>query len=801
MSIIEKTMRLVFGTHNVRELKKILPVLEAINALENRHGRLNDAELKDHARDLRRRASAGETPDALMPEAFSLAREAARRALGMRPYDVQLLASIVLHRGAVAEMKTGEGKTLAAVPVLFLNSLNGRGVHAVTVNDYLAKRDAQWMRPVFELLDTSVGYISHGMDSRTRREAYAADITYAGNNEIAFDYLRDNMVVQDEDRVQRGLTFALVDEADSIFIDEAHTPLIIAGEARSDDEIVLRARRAAETLIKRARNKPGPRNEAATGREASSPDEDLLRGRYYDVHEKNKNVTLTEPGVRLAEKILSIENLYSSENIDLSAAVSAALRARLCYQPGTDYLVREGEVVLIDEFTGYALPGRRYGGGLHQALEAREGVALQPETRTMASISFQNFFRMYEKLSGMTGTAAGSATEFHKIHRLPVIAVPTHRPVIRRDFPDRLYATEAAKLRAVVAETGTMRAKGRPVLLGTASVEKSERLSRLLRRAEIPHEVLNAKHHERESEIIANAGRPGTVTVATNMAGRGTDIILGGSGAERNEAEAVRARDAGGLHVIGTERHEARRIDDQLRGRSGRQGDPGSSRFYLSLEDPLLRMFAGTGSAAAMKALEATPEGYLEGRFIDGVIARAQKRVESRNYDIRKHLLDYDDVLNAQRERVYRLRRKLLERTPRDGYFPLELLDELWCEQLENLENMREGAWSAGLVGSDPLVEYRLESFRAFGEITREFRGRYRAELKERRRGGRLDAKLFDPLEIHPELTSPLAHDRETMLPPSFNRGAGGASKKRRGRKRRDLKRRGAADQDYRRRS
>jgi preprotein translocase subunit SecA len=620
--MIALLLRKIFGSKNDRELRRLAPLVDRVNALEPELRRLSDADLRARTPVFQERLSRGETLDDLLPEAFAVAREASVRVLGMRPFDVQVLGGIVLHQGKIAEMKTGEGKTLVAVMPAYLNALSGQGVHIVTVNDYLARRDTAWMGGVYQFLGLTVGTIVHGLSDEERRRAYNADITYGTNNEFGFDYLRDNMKFSLNDYVQRDFNYAIVDEVDSILIDEARTPLIISGPAEESTSLYYVLNRLASQL---------------------------KADRDYTVDEKARSVIITEEGVARAEKSLNLENLYDPRHIEVLHHLNAALKAHNLFKRDVDYIVKEGQVIIVDEFTGRLMPGRRYSDGLHQALEAKEGVKIENENQTLATITFQNYFRMYKKLAGMTGTADTEAEEFKKIYTLDVVVIPTHKKMIRTDFPDVIYKTEAEKFAAVVEEIKDCHRRGQPVLVGTTSIEKSEHLSRLLKREGIKHEVLNAKHHEKEAEIVAQAGRLGTVTIATNMAGRGVDIVLGEGVVER-----------GGLHILATERHEARRIDNQLRGRSGRQGDPGSSRFYLSLEDDLLRIFGSDRIKGLMGKLGMDDGQPIEHRLVTNAIEKAQKRVEAHNFDIRKHLLEYDNVMNKQREVIYAQRRQIL---------------------------------------------------------------------------------------------------------------------------------------------
>ncbi|MEW5933321.1 MAG: preprotein translocase subunit SecA [Bacillota bacterium] len=613
---------LVTGNTNERELRRLRRIVDRINALEPEVERLSDPELAGRTAEFRQRLANGESLDDILPEAFAVVREAARRTLGLRHFDVQLMGGIVLHEGNIAEMKTGEGKTLVATLAAYLNALPGEGVHIVTVNDYLARRDAEWMGPIYRMLGLSVGVVVHGLDFAERRAAYLADITYGTNSEFGFDYLRDNMALSLNEVVQRGLNYAIVDEVDSILIDEARTPLIISGPGPRPSDLYYRFARVVRYL---------------------------KEGEDYQVDEKARTVAPTEQGVAKAEKLAGVKNLYA-EGTDLSHYLVNALKAHALMKRDRDYVVKDGQVIIVDEFTGRLMFGRRYSDGLHQAIEAKEGLRIQRENQTIASITLQNYFRMYRKLAGMTGTAFTEAEEFRKIYGMDVVVIPTHKPMIRIDHPDVVYKTERAKFEAVVNEIEDCYRRGQPVLVGTISIEKSERLSEMLKRRGIPHQVLNAKHHEKEAQIIARAGQKGQVTIATNMAGRGVDIVLG---------EGV--ADLGGLHVIGTERHEARRIDNQLRGRSGRQGDRGSSRFYLSLEDDLMRLFGGEMIAGIMDRLRIPEDEAIDHPVISRAIERAQKRVEAHNFDIRRRVLQYDDVMNKQREIIYRQRRQVLE--------------------------------------------------------------------------------------------------------------------------------------------
>ena len=610
------------GDNNDKEIKRLQKTVDKINELEPAMQNLTDAKLAMYTENFRDRLANGETLDDILPEAFAVTREASRRVLGMRHFDVQLMGGMCLHEGKIAEMKTGEGKTLVATLPVYLNALEGKGVHMVTVNDYLAKRDSEWMGQLYNFLGLSVGLIVHDLDFPERKFAYSCDVTFGTNNEFGFDYLRDNMVIHEDQMVQRALHYAIVDEVDSILIDEARTPLIISGPgAKSTEMYAVMARAVAG----------------------------LKEGTDYTVDEKQKTVAPKDEVIPKIEKMLNINNLYAPENIELSHCFNAALRAKALMKRDRDYVVRDNEIIIVDEFTGRLMTGRRYSDGLHQAIEAKEGVKIQRESQTLATITFQNYFRMYDKLAGMTGTAKTEEDEFIKIYKLPVIVVPTNMPVQRVDHPDVIYKNKRAKYKAVGNAVEEIHAKGQPVLIGTTSITQSEELSSILKKRGIPHNVLNAKYHEKEAQIVADAGQKDAVTIATNMAGRGTDIKLG---------EGV--PELGGLFIIGTERHESRRIDNQLRGRSGRQGDPGESRFYLSLEDDLMRLFASDNIAKVMDKLGMEEDEPIEHSLITKSIEHAQKKVEARNFDIRKHVLEYDDVMNQQREVMYGERRKIL---------------------------------------------------------------------------------------------------------------------------------------------
>lgn len=622
--MFDKFFDRLFNGSNEKEIKKIRKIVEQqINPLEDGLKKLSDSSLANKTNEFKARLAKGETLDDILPEAFAVIREASRRVLGMRHFDTQLIGGIILHRGNIAEMCTGEGKTLVATAPVYLNALEGKGVHVITVNDYLAKRDSEWMGQVYKFLGLSVGLIIHDLDFNQRKIAYNSDITYGTNNEFGFDYLRDNMVTSLDQMVQRPLHYCLIDEVDSILIDEARTPLIISGPGQKSTDDYYTVAKLVPQLKK---------------------EED------YTIDEKQKTVAPTEAGVAKMEKLLHVENLYDAENLELNHLFVQALRAQTMMTRDKDYVVKDGEVVIVDEFTGRLMYGRRYSDGLHQAIEAKEGLEVQRESQTLATITFQNYFRMYDKLAGMTGTAKTEEQEFIKIYGLPVLQVPTNKPIQRKDLPDVIFKNKRGKYKAVVREVERRHATGQPILIGTTSIEQSEELSHMLDQANIPHSVLNAKYHEREAAIVALAGQKGAVTIATNMAGRGTDISLGEGVAE-----------LGGLAIIGTERHESRRIDNQLRGRAGRQGDPGSSQFFLSLEDDLLRIFGGDNIKSFMEKMGLEEDEPINSRMVSNAIQKAQKRVEARNFDIRKYVLEYDDVMNQQRKVVYDQRRKILE--------------------------------------------------------------------------------------------------------------------------------------------
>ena len=749
MSILNK----IFGDVQGKYLKKLQPIIDKINNLESEFKGFSNEQLKEKTLAFKERLKKAETLDDILPEAFALVREATKRNLNQRHFDCQLLGGIVLHQGKITEMKTGEGKTLASTLPLYLNALESKGCHLVTVNDYLAKRDSVWMGQIYHALGLSVACIVHDAayiydpkyqpDEKdkerdlvggfkviesylrpcSRKEAYLTDITYGTNNEFGFDYLRDNMVLDLNQQVQREFNFAIIDEVDSILIDEARTPLIISAP---DTESSKWYQEFAGIIPK------------------LDPQKD------FEIDEKMKAVTLTEEGINKIEKILGMGNIYEERGIKYLHHLEQALRGEALFKKDKDYVVKNNEVIIIDEFTGRLMPGRRWSGGLHQAVEAKEGVNVRPESLTLASITFQNYFRLYKKLAGMTGTAVTSAEEFDKVYGLEVIIIPTNLPMIRKDLPDKIYKTEDGKIKALLQEIKERHKQGQPILVGTRSVEKNEYLGQMLDREGVVHQILNAKHHEKEGEIIAQAGRFGAVTIATNMAGRGVDIILGGNPPDQTEAQKV--KDLGGLYVIGTERHEARRIDNQLQGRSGRQGDQGSSQFFVSLEDDLLRIFGGDKIKSLMGFLKVPEDMPIEAKMVSGVIESAQSKIEGMNFDIRKHLLDYDDVLNKHREVIYKKRReiveakseerraKIMELIKKYGFsekdyenkekevgsenmrqiekvVSLKILDGLWMEHLENMESLRDSVRLRAYGQRDPLVEYKGEGHKMFKKL------------------------------------------------------------------------------------
>jgi preprotein translocase subunit SecA len=725
--MIGSVLKKIVGSKNDRELKRLQQSVDRINALEPEIKALSDAALKAKTVEFRERLQQGATLDDLLVEAFAVVREAALRVLGMRPFDVQLIGGMVLHAGKIAEMKTGEGKTLMATLPVYLNALAGKGVHVITVNDYLARRDAEWMGRVYNFLGLDVDCIVHGLNDDQRKAAYRADITYGTNNEFGFDYLRDNMKFALQDYVQRDLYYAIVDEVDSILIDEARTPLIISGPSNVSSELYY----AAEKVIPQLRKGEMIENrDGGVGRTVRTYTGD------YTVDEKTKSATLTEEGVLKVEKLLGVDNLYEPGNMAILHHVTQALRAHAIFRRDVDYVVKDGEVIIVDEFTGRLMPGRRWSDGQHQAIEAKEGLKVERENQTLATITFQNYFRMYEKLSGMTGTADTEAAEFSEIYKLDVIVIPTNQPMIRIDQADVIYKTEKEKFHAVIEDIIERHATGQPVLVGTITIENSEKLSEMLKKRGIPHNVLNAKQHEREAEIVAQAGRKGAVTIATNMAGRGTDIVLGGNpemmakrqaatAAEPEEAyvqvlkeartlcaaEKLEVLAAGGLYILGTERHESRRIDNQLRGRSGRQGDPGESRFYMSLEDDLLRIFGSHRVSYVMDKLK-VPEGEaIEHGMISKAIEGAQKKVEAHNFEIRKHLIDYDDVMNRQREVIYTQRKEVLA-----GENIRETIEVILDEMIEDMvvtfcpEKTAPAEWDWNALASDFANQFNFEA-------------------------------------------------------------------------------------------
>jgi len=764
--MVQFLLKAIFGSKYERDLKRVRPYVERINALEPEIQKLSDGELAAKTPAFKERIANGEKLISLLPEAFAVLRETSVRVMKMRHFDVQLMGAMALNEGKIAEMKTGEGKTLTATLAVYLNALTGKGVHVVTVNDYLAGRDAEWMRPLYDFHGLTTGVIKSNMNHAKRREAYAADITYGTNNEFGFDYLRDNMVDHRNYRVQRGHYYAIVDEVDSILIDEARTPLIISGPAEQDAGEYVRVNRIIPSL------------------------EDKVD---YEIDEKARTVLLTEIGVHKVEKLLNVDNLYAPQNVELVHHVHQCLKAHKLFHRDVDYVVQAGEIIIVDEFTGRLMEGRRYSDGLHQAIEAKEGVEVKQENQTLATITFQNFFRMYEKLAGMTGTAETEAEEFRKIYKLDVMVIPPNKKMIRIDYPDKVYRTQREKFNAIAEEVKELHLKGQPVLLGTISIENSEKLSKLLHQKGIPHNVLNAKHHDREAEIIKEAGQRGRVTIATNMAGRGTDIILG---------EGV--KELGGLHIIGSERHESRRIDNQLRGRAGRQGDPGSSRFYLSLEDELMRIFGSDRLGPIMQRFGMQEGEALEHRMVTNAIERAQKRVESHHFEMRKHLLEYDDVMNKQRKYIYMIRNEILDNADvktlirefaedaieirigqmlpgkkvsefnfealqdylanvfqiryadleeelraksKDEFIgevrekalkaldakeqeigaenmrilekmiALQVIDQKWKDHLYLMDQLRDGIWTLGYAERNPLVEYRFRAFNMFEDM------------------------------------------------------------------------------------
>ncbi|MBR5411020.1 MAG: preprotein translocase subunit SecA [Clostridia bacterium] len=747
-------LKKIFGDYSAKELKRNMAKVEKVLSLEEEYGKLSEEALKGKTAEFRERLANGETLDDILPEAFAACREASWRVLGMKHFKVQIEGGIVLHQGRIAEMKTGEGKTLVATLPAYLNALTGKGVHIVTVNDYLAKRDSEWMGKIFRYLGLTVGLIIHEKTNEERKEAYAADITYGTNNEMGFDYLRDNMVIYAEQRVQRGHVFAIVDEVDSILIDEARTPLIISGRGDKSSDLYKLADEFAKRL----------KVQRITELEAKKDIEEVIEpGVDYIVDEKAKTATLTKDGTAKAEAFFNIENLSAPENLNIAHHVNQAIKARGVMQRDIDYVVKDGEVLIVDEFTGRIMLGRRYNEGLHQAIEAKEGVNVRSESRTLATITFQNYFRLYQKLSGMTGTAMTEREEFEEIYSLDVVEIPTNKPMIRKDYDDVMYKTEKAKFNAIIEQVQACHEKGQPVLVGTVSIEKSEQLSHALKRAGIKHEVLNAKQHEREAEIVAQAGKFGAVTIATNMAGRGTDIILGGNAEfmakaemrkmefpdeliseatgfsetdnedilnarrtfaeleskykEAMKGEADQVREAGGLFILGTVRHESRRIDNQLRGRSGRQGDPGESRFFLSAEDDLMRLFAGDRFYNTLNMFKLPDDQPIEAKMFSSAVEMAQKRVESNNFAVRKNVLSYDDVMNTQREVIYSQRNQVLDGVDMDATIRKMITDSVadnvsfYCAgDKENWNVAGLSSKYAWLLGDDELPDVHRTS-------------------------------------------------------------------------------------------
>ncbi|MBI2070036.1 MAG: preprotein translocase subunit SecA [Elusimicrobia bacterium] len=724
-------IRKLFGTKSERDIKQILPLVEQINALEPSIAELSQNDFPKKTQELKERIQQGAKLDDILPEAFALAREAAKRTMNMRHFDVQLIGGVVLHKGNIAEMRTGEGKTLVATLPAYLNALTGRGVHIVTVNDYLAKRDRFWMGPIFESLGLTVGFVQHDMKNADRRSAYAADITYVTNNEIGFDYLRDNMVTRKEERCLRGFYYAVIDEVDSILVDEARTPLIISGPAEESTEKYHIANRLIPHLKVRA---------ITEGEEIKAKYEGTSLETGYDavVDEKNNNASLTEDGVRHAEKLLGLSNIYDDVRAEWPHHITQALRAHHLYKRDVQYVVKDGEVLIVDEFTGRLMPGRRWSDGLHQAIESKENLRIKEENQTLATITFQNFFKLYEKRSGMTGTAMTEVREFWEIYKLDVVEIPTNKSMIRADEADQVYRTEREKFGAIITEIERCWKKGQPVLVGTRSIEKSEKLSAMLHRKGIPHQVLNAKYHEMEAQIIAQAGKKAGVTIATNMAGRGTDIVLGGNPPDASEHDEVLK--AGGLRIIGSERHESRRIDNQLRGRSGRQGDSGSSIFYVALDDELMRLFGSERISGLLQKLGMEEGEVIEHPWVSKAIENAQRKVELYHFDVRKQLLEYDNVMNRQREAVYALRNAILDGEnirPRIQVMIDESLEErelLWCPPKEHYEKWsREPMqqWFKATFG----VDLDLDQVTKSGEPLTEIMRRSVREVYERRSG------------------------------------------------------------------
>lgn len=783
----------IFGSYSDREVKRIKPLADKVEALAEAYQKMSDADLKQQTTILKERLAGGETTDDILPEAFAVCREAGTRVLGMRHFPVQIIGGIVLHQGRIAEMKTGEGKTLVATLPAYLNALTGQGVHIVTVNDYLAKRDSEWMGKIHRFLGLTVGLVVHGMKNEERRAAYACDITYGTNNELGFDYLRDNMVIYQKDKVQRGFAYAIVDEVDSILVDEARTPLIISGQGDKSTELYEQADRFAATL---------KYNKVRTDDMDSRTDVDEQTEGDVIIDEKARTATLTKEGVRKAERHFNIETLTDADNMTLSHHINQAIRARGIMQRDVDYVVKDGQVIIVDEFTGRLMLGRRYNEGLHQAIEAKERVKVERESKTLATITFQNYFRMYRKLSGMTGTALTEEGEFREIYKLDVVEIPTNRPCVRDDRSDVVYKTEPAKFNAVIEEIVEAHEKGQPVLVGTISIERSELLSKMLKKQGVPHEVLNAKYHDKEAEIVAQAGKLGAVTIATNMAGRGTDIVLGGNAEfmakaalrkegfaeevineaigfgetedadilkaresfadhmsafkKETDAEAERVREAGGLFIMGTERHESRRIDNQLRGRAGRQGDPGSTRFFLSLEDDLMRLFGGERIQSLMDTLKVEEDMPIENRMLTNIIESAQQKVEARNFGIRKNVLQFDDVMNRQREIIYSQRAQVLDGEDMSA-FVQKMMDEvlegtvgLYISQEEtrdnwNIDGLREHFM--GWITSDSDLRYDREGLDQLEKTDLEETLKGLAHEKYQRREEQLTPEVMRELE------------------------------------------------------
>jgi preprotein translocase subunit SecA len=768
--MLEKLLNALFGSQHERDIKALMPLLHKINALEASVAGLPPEAFPAKTAELKARAASGESLDSMLPEAFAFAREAARRAIGERPYDVQMMASVVLHQGKIVEMKTGEGKTLMCVAAAYLNALAGKGVHVITVNDYLAQRDAEWMRPIFAYLGMSVGVILSQMDNEARKIAYSADITYGTNNEFGFDYLRDNMLLDLESRVQRGHHYCIIDEIDSILIDEARTPLIISGSAEDDTQKFFEVNRLVGSLVEVEKKPDGEYPNEAEGEEVKGD---------YTLDEKSRRITFTDQGMNKIEELLTRRglisgSLFSEENFEYIHYFTQAMRAHKLYHLDVDYVVQDGQVQIVDEFTGRVLHGRRYSDGLHQAIEAKEGIKVAQRNRTLATITFQNFFRMYDKISGMTGTADTEAIEFSKIYKLDVVVIPTNRPIIRKDEHDLVFLNEDAKFNAICDEIAAIHATGQPMLVGTVSIEKSEKLSAMLTRRGIRHEVLNAKNHAREALIIAEAGAKGSVTIATNMAGRGTDIKLGGNPEfrarrragtdaspeayrkayeeeyEKWKADYAEVRALGGLYILGTERHESRRIDNQLRGRAGRQGDPGFSRFFLSMDDDLMRLFGGGNMKGLMQRLGVKDDEPIFHPMMNRAIERAQKKVEERNFDIRKHLLEYDDVLNEQRRFIYEKRDEIL----RDERLKDRVMEAAHDVIADMLDEYREG-----LKGD---FRRALASFKA--QVKERFGIQIEAdpEVEEERRPERLEEQCWRALDA--DLTEKISYAGERGL-------------------------------------